>query len=69
MKIYERVRQICKDQGRSVAEIERAAGLSNGAISKWDESTPSVKNAAAVALALEVRIEDLIGGDDEHKPK
>ena len=61
MKIYERVRQICKDQRRSVAEIERAAGLSNGAISKWDESIPSIKNISAVAGALDVCIEDLIG--------
>lgn len=58
--IYEKIKQICKEKGVSVRSIEKEAGLSNGAISKWNEVTPKVDSIQAVAKALKVDIKKLL---------
>ena len=47
--IYNKIRDICKEKGMSVAAVEKKAGLSHGAISKWNNSTPSAENLNSVA--------------------
>ena len=44
----------------SVAAVEKKAGLSHGAISKWNNSTPSVENLNSVAKILKVKIDKLL---------
>ena len=39
--IYDKIKEICKSKGISVASVEKEAGLSNGTISKWKKSTPT----------------------------
>ena len=58
--IYNKIRDICKEKGMSVAAVEKKAGLSNGAISKWNNSTPSVENLNSVAKILKVKIDKLL---------
>lgn len=58
--LYEKIKQICKEKGVSVRSIEKEAGLSNGAISKWNEVTPKVDSIQAVAKALKVDIKKLL---------
>ena len=60
MLIYDRIKEICKDKGVSPLSVEKKAGLSNGAITKWNTFSPSVKNLKAVADVLEISIEELI---------
>lgn len=58
--IYDKIKEICKERGLSVRSIEIEAGLKNGAISKWNDSSPTVKSLKAVADVLKVKVDKLI---------
>ena len=57
--IYDKIKELCKEKGMSVAAVERKAGLSSGAISKWNNSTPA-ENLNSVAKILKVKIDKLL---------
>lgn len=61
--IYENIKRIADEKGISIRSLEMQAGLKNGAISKWKESTPSVLNLKAVAKILNKPIEYFLKGD------
>ena len=58
--IYDKIKEICQEKGVSVRQVEINAGLPNGSISKWNDSSPTVKNLKAVADVLKVKIDKLI---------
>ena len=58
--IYDRIKAICEEKGISVRQVETTAGLKNGAISKWNDSSPTVKSLKAVADVLKVKVDKLI---------
>lgn len=58
--IYDKIKEVCKKKGLSISYVEGQAGLSCGAICKWNESTPSVNNLNSVAKVLGVKIDDLL---------
>lgn len=58
--IYDKVKEICNRQGVSVGYVEKTAGLGNGTISKWNDSSPSVDRLVAVANVLNVSLEELV---------
>lgn len=58
--LYDRIKDVCKEKGLSVAYVEREAGLSNGAISKWNKASPTVENLQAVANVLKVKLDKLV---------
>ena len=58
--IYDAIKEICKKKGLSVSSVEKKAGLSTGAISKWNDSSPTVDKLNAVAKALNVKIDRLL---------
>ncbi len=58
--IFDKVKEMCKAQGISVAQVEREAKLSNGAISKWNGSSPTVDNLQAVAKVLNCSVDALL---------
>lgn len=64
--LYDKIKQICKEKGISVASVERDAKIANGAISKWNTCSPTVENLCSVANVLEVPIWKLLDekGDD-----
>ena len=63
--IYEIVKRLAKAQGLSIREVERRAGLENGAISKWiGETSPSLENAMKVADVLGVPVQELVKEDE-----
>ena len=49
-----------KKKSLSIRQVEAAAGLKNGAISKWNDSSPTVKSLKAVADVLKVKVDKLI---------
>lgn len=61
--IYSKIKEVCKTKGVSVACVEKQAGLSNGAIGKWDKASPTIENLQAVAKVLDCSVDDLIGGE------
>lgn len=60
MHIYDKIKEICEEKGVSVRQVEVAAGLKNGAISKWNDSSPTIKSLKAVADVLKVKVDKLI---------
>lgn len=58
--IYDTIKEICQKKGLSVSSVEKEAGLSNGAISKWNDSSPTVDRLNAVAKVLNVKVDCLI---------
>ena len=58
--IYDKIKEFCRKKGVSVNSVEKAACLSNGAISKWNESSPTVDKIHAVAKVLGVKVEELL---------
>ena len=60
MHIYDKIKAMCKEKGMSVRQLEVAAGLKNGAISKWNDSSPTIKNLKAVADVLKVKVDKII---------
>ena len=59
--IYDNIKKVCKEKGISVSSVEKQAGLSTGAISKWNASSPTIEKLQAVANVLKVNVNKLIG--------
>lgn len=59
--IYDNIKKVCKEKGLSVSSVEKQAGLSTGAISKWNTSSPTIEKLQAVATVLKVNVNKLIG--------
>lgn len=59
--IYNNVKALADEKKLSIREVERRAGLENGAISKWVEGvSPRLENAMKVASVLGVDVKDLV---------
>lgn len=58
--ICDKIKEICDKKGITIAELERNAGLSKGAIYKWRESSPTLSKLQAVADVLGVKVSKLI---------
>ncbi len=65
--MVDKIRRLCKAQGKSLFSLEKECGLGNGTINKWDRNSPSVDKVKAVADALGVPVAYLIG-EQEKKP-
>ena len=60
--MVDKIKDLAKGKGITVAEVEKQAGISHGAIGKWDTSKPLAENLQKVAAVLGVKIEDLLEG-------
>ena len=62
MELYDKVKTLATEKGMSIAGVEKAAGLANGTIGKWQDSSKGVRleSVKAIAAALEVSIEKLL---------
>lgn len=59
--IYSNVCEYAKKRSKTIAQIEREAGLANGTIGKWHTgSVPSVASLQAVANVLKVKVDTLL---------
>ena len=67
--IYERIKKICTEKGLSIRKLEEQAGLGNGVISGWKESSPRVDSLQSAANVLGVPIEYLIKGEETAEPQ
>lgn len=62
--IYERIKKICQEKGMSIRALEEQAGLGNGVVGGWRESSPRVDSLQLVADVLDIPIEYLIKGEE-----
>ena len=59
--MYQRIKEMAKAKGLSIKALERAAGLRNGAISKWNGTRgPTISSLKPVANVLGVTVDELI---------
>lgn len=63
--LLKNIRKLCQERQTTVAQMEREIGLSNGTISKWATSSPTVNNLKAVADYLGVSMDELLAEDKE----
>lgn len=60
--LYERIKELCKRKGTSVAEMERALGFGRSSVSKIDKHMPSADKLQKIADYLGVTIDSLMDG-------
>lgn len=58
--LFERIKMLCAEKGITVWRLERELGFSNGSISKWSTTSPSVEKVKAVAEYFGITVDDLI---------
>lgn len=62
--LVERIRRICKSKGISIAQMEKDLNWSQGLISRWTKSSPSVGKILDVVTYLGSSFEELFGETD-----
>lgn len=60
-----RVKELCKEHKIAQRKLEQEIGLSNGAISKWNKSSPSTETLNNVANYFGVSTDYLLGKTDQ----
>ena len=58
--IVANIKELCKAKRVSLSEVERATGLGNGVIRRWDEVSPRVESVKRVADYFGVTVDDLL---------
>lgn len=64
MSIPENIRYLCKKHKTSIPRLEKQLGLGNGAIYKWEKSSPTVDKLQQVADHFNVSLDFLTNGFD-----
>lgn len=65
MTFYERIESLRKSKGISQGDLEKELGFSNGSISKWKNSMPTIKRLQKLADYFEVTIGYLMDGEEK----
>lgn len=63
--LVENIRAWCKKAGISIAALEKAVGLGNGVIARWDDSSPRLENVQLVAKYFGVSVDKLVSGKSD----
>lgn len=63
--MVERIRALAKSMGMNISALEKAAGIGNGVIARWDEHSPRVSALFAVANVLGVSLDYLVNGEEK----
>ena len=63
--LFDNVKALADKRGMSIVELERTAGLSNGAIFKWKVSIPKIDSVKSVADVLKVKVDKLLEEREE----
>ena len=58
--LYTNILAICRQREITIAELERAAGLGNGVVRKWNDASPTLRTVIAVADYLGVTLDELV---------
>lgn len=61
MNPYEKIKELTKQKGLSVRELEKRLGYSNGYFSKWKTVSPNSEGLAKVADYFDVSVDYLLG--------
>ena len=67
MNIVDKIKGLCFQKGISVSKLEKDLEFGNGAISKWNTTSPPIKRVMAVAEYFGVSTGYLTGEEDGAK--
>ena len=62
MSMVDRICELARNEGLSIAALEKAVGLSNGIIGKWKKRSPSCDKLKLIADYLNTTIDYLLTG-------
>lgn len=63
---YDRVRELAKKNGTTVAALERELGFAKGSLSKMDKNTPSSERIQKLASRLDTTVGYIMDGNDDY---
>lgn len=66
--IYSRIYELASQHKISLAELERSLQFSNGIISTWKSSNPSIDKISKIANYFDVSTDYLLGNTDDPTP-
>ena len=69
MTILDRVKELAKEKGYSLTQVNDLAGFGTNVLYSWKTRTPSVEKVKAVADVLNVSVDFLLGNTDEKNPR
>ncbi len=58
--IYDRIRKVAKERELTIKQLEEEAGLGNGTLRRWNNTSPSIDNLIKVAKILSVSVDALL---------
>lgn len=64
--VFTNIKALCKKNHISISALEKAVGLSNGVISRWDESSPRLENVQLVAEYFGVSVDELTTDQEDN---
>lgn len=59
--IVDSIKKLCKDKNITVSQLEKEIGLSQGLVSKWMNTTPSLDKVVDIADYFHVSIDEVVG--------
>lgn len=65
MLIFNNILRLCKENGISIAKLEKECGLGNATIRRWESSSPNVDSLSRVANFFGCTVDDLLRKDGE----
>ena len=65
--IYESVKRLCEKNKTNIAAVEKACGIANGTIGKWNskDAAPRVSTVKAIADYFGCTVDELLRADKE----
>lgn len=61
MMLYDKIKKLCDEKHMKIRELEFIASVPYGTIGHWKRSIPRVDTLKAVANALDMTIDELMG--------
>ncbi|MGQ2358332.1 helix-turn-helix domain-containing protein [Pediococcus pentosaceus] len=68
MTMFDRVKEISKKRGLSLAQLNEKAGFKQNVIYSWKTKTPSIDKVESVAKVLGVSVDYLLGKTEKEEP-
>lgn len=63
--IFENIMRLCAEKKISIAKLEREAGIGNGTVARWGESSPRVDSLQKVANYFGITVDELLARDKD----
>lgn len=65
--LYQKIKEIAKEKGIAISEIERKCKFSQGSICKWNAVNPAFDKVISVAKCLDIPISELAATREENE--